>query len=97
MAQTSYEAVEMAQKQFTAVITQMHAVALAITEPFAAGTFSGLHPGPVTIETETVLPDIDEVIAEDIALAAAVPYARTGGNRPVGKDRSHRKPCLTGI
>jgi hypothetical protein len=59
----------MTQYQFSIVITQMHAISLAITEIFTVCAFAGLHPGTVSVWLIAVLPYIDEVVLVYVALS----------------------------
>lgn len=58
-------------------VAQVHAVALAVTPERAVGTNAGLHPAPVAILPETVLPYFPGIIGIDISLAVIGTDART--------------------
>ncbi len=73
----------MTQNQFSILITQVHAVSLAIAEILAVCTFTSLHPGAVTIWLVTVLPYINEVILVDVALSQIAADACAGGDGSV--------------
>ena len=46
----------------------MHAIALTISPHLAIGTLVGLHPSPVAIDLELVLPNVPKTVFVDVAL-----------------------------
>ena len=70
----------MTKEQFPVTVTQVHAVALAVAEPFAGGAFAALHPGAVAVWVEAVLPHVNEIICINIALAVVCTDAAAGGD-----------------
>ena len=70
----------MTKEQIPITVTQVHAVALAVAEPFAGGTFAGFHPRAVPVLLKPVLPHLNEIIFIYIALIIVCPYASTGRN-----------------
>ena len=75
---------KMAENQLAVFVAQVHAVAAAVAEPFAVGTFILAHPLAVTIRTELIFPDVHEIILVDISLVIIRSDARARGNRTVG-------------
>ena len=68
----------MATQQLPVTAAQVHAVALAVAEPFAGGAFAALHPGTVAVWLEAVLPHVYEIVCVDIALAIVCTDAAAG-------------------
>ena len=75
---------KMAENKLAVFVAQVHAVAAAVAEPFAVGTFILAHPLAVTIRTELIFPDVHEIILVDISLVIIRSDARARGNRTVG-------------
>jgi len=46
----------------------MHAIALTIPPHLAIGALVGLHPSPVAIDLELVLPNVPKTVFVDVAL-----------------------------
>ena len=73
----------MAYHQAAVVIAQVHAVALAVFEHVAVGTFVPFHPFMVAIIEEPILPHIPESVSEDITLGIMAAYAQAARDIPV--------------
>ena len=67
----------------------MHAVALAIAPHLAMLTLVGLHPFPVAINLEFVLPNVPKTVLVDIALMVIAADAEATRDRTVGQYGSH--------
>ena len=66
----------------------MHAIALTIPPHLAIGALVGLHPSPVAIDLELVLPNIPKTVFVDVALMIVATDAEAARNGAVGKYRS---------
>ena len=64
-----------AGKDLAGFSTQVHASALAVAPHLAVTAFTRLHPLAVTVQFETVLPEIPEIIGMDITLIVVTAYA----------------------
>ena len=58
----------MTQDKVALIIPQVHAVALAVAEPFAVSALILLHPTAVTVWLETVFPYVDEIVFVYVSL-----------------------------
>ena len=58
----------MAYQQFAFPVAQVHAVAPAIAEIVARGTFACAHPFAVAVGKEAVFPYVHELVLIDVAL-----------------------------
>ncbi len=63
-----FDVFQVAEEESAIVVAQVHAATLAVAPHVAVGTGSGLFPRTVAEQLETVLPDIPEIVAVDIAL-----------------------------
>ena len=59
---------QMAEQQFTFLVTQVHTVSPAIAEVLARGAFACPHPFTVAVRVETVFPYVHKVVLVDVAL-----------------------------
>ena len=75
----------LANLQLPVTVAQMHAVALAIAPHLAMLTLVGLHPFPVAVNLEFVLPNIPKTILIDIALMVIAADAETARNRAISQ------------
>ena len=66
-------------------VTQVHGSALAVAPHLAVPALTRLHPAAVTVQFESVFPDIPEIICVDIALMVVTAYAQAARNRTVIK------------
>ena len=71
--------------QFTIAVAQVHAITLAITPHLAMLTLVGLHPFPVTVDLEFVLPNVPETVHVDIALMIIAADTETARNRAISQ------------
>ena len=78
-----FQAVEVAELEAAVGVSQMHSAAFAVAEELAFSTFVFLHPGPVAINLESVVPHVHEIILVDIALVVVRPDAHAGGDGTV--------------
>ena len=77
------QSVEVAEKQFPVIPTQMHTSALAIAPPSAITASSGFSPTSVAVRLETIFPDFNEIIPVNVSLVEVGPYASTSGDAAV--------------
>ena len=75
---------QVTEQQLAVAVTQMHAIALTISEITAKGTLVLLHPTTVTIQHITVLPHLHEVILVYVTLIVVGTDAGAGSNGAVG-------------
>ena len=73
----------------------MHTIASTVTEVFAGGTLTCLHPLVVAIRMVTILPDIHEVILIDVALIVVGTNAGTSSDGTISHHRTYGNACLT--
>ena len=73
----------------------MHAVALAIAEERAVGTFARAHPLAVAIWSKAAIPYLPEVICVDISLAIVCADACACRDCSVSEHRAHSNARLT--
>ena len=57
-----------ANQELAIIIAEVHAVAFAVAEHFAIGTFVFLHPITMAVFLETIVPNVPETILVDVAL-----------------------------
>ena len=70
----------MAEEEIAVGISEVHAVAAAVSPVFAAGTIVLAHPGTVPVGLVAVLPDVHEIVPPvDVALTEVGPDAWAGG------------------
>jgi len=62
----------------------MHPVALTIAPHLAMSALVGLHPFPVAIDLEFVLPNVPKTVLVNVALMVVTADAETARNRAVG-------------
>ena len=79
----------LANLQLPVTVAEVHAVALAIAPHLAMLTLVGLHPFPVAVNLEFVLPNVPETVLVDIALMVIAADAEATRNRAVGQYGSH--------
>ena len=75
--------------QFTIPVAEMHAVAHAIAPHLAVLALVGLHPFPVAIDLELVLPYVPETILVDVALMVVAADTQTTRDGAVGQYGSY--------
>jgi len=75
----------MAEDEIAVIVSEVHAIALAVFPIFAIGAIAFTHPRSIPIEFESLLPDVHKVILIDIALMIICPYAGASGNTAVAK------------
>lgn len=73
----------MAELEAAVGVPQMHSAAFAVAEEFAFSAFAFLHPGPVAINLEAIVPNFHEIVLVDVALIVIGPDAHAGGDGPV--------------
>ena len=87
----------LANLQFAVVVTQVHAIAQAIAPHLAIGALVRLHPFPVAIDLELVLPHVPETVLVDIALVVVTSNAEAARDGAVGQHRGHVDACTARI
>ena len=75
----------LANLQLPVTIAQVHAIALAIAPHLAMLALVGLHPFPVAVNLEFVLPNVPETVLVDIALMVIAADAKTARNRAISQ------------
>ena len=66
-----------AGKYATVAVPKVHSSALAVAPHLAVAALARLHPTAVTVQFETVLPDIPEIIPMNVSLMIVAAYAKT--------------------
>lgn len=86
---------QMAYQQFAFFVAQVHAVAPAIAEIVARGTFAGAHPFAVAVGEEAVFPYIHKFVLIDVALMIVGADAGARRDGAVYQYRADGDACLT--
>ena len=76
----------MAHEQLPIGAVEVHAVALAVTKQLALGALALTRPLAIAVGPETVLPDVHEAVAIDVALVIVGPDAGATRDGAVGQD-----------
>ena len=79
----------LANLQLPVTIAEVHAVALAIAPHLAMLALVGLHPFPVAVNLEFVLPNVPKTVLVDIALMVVAADAEATRDRTVSQNGSH--------
>ena len=87
----------LANLQFAVTVTQVHAVAHAIAPHLAVLALVGLHPFPVTVDLELVLPDVPETVFVYVALMVVAADAETSRDGAISQHRGHVDARAAGI
>ena len=75
--------------QFTVAVAEVHTIAHAIAPHLAMLALVGLHPFPVAVNLEFVLPYVPETILVDVALMVVAADTEATRDGAVGQHRSH--------